>query len=376
MTKKNIISTIDLRQNNKNRIYLYIYNTDTAVTKQNLSLNLNLSLPTITSILKELRDGNLIIPSQKTPSTGGRKANTITINKAAKFSVGIQITDNRIIFLIVDLKLNILVSWKMEIIFKNTEHYYATISQQLETVLTTHNLDRGMLLGIGITIPGIIHQETNFVEFAPTLNIHNKSLEGIKKIFPYPIFILNDADASGFAEQYARPNMKNMAYLSLDHGVGGAIILNGTTYLGNNNYSAEFGHLCIVPNGKQCKCGKCGCLEAYCSTSVLSDDLSISIDEFFEHLKRHDKKICARWEEYLNFLVHGIVNIQGILDCPIVIGGQLAPFMDEYLPYLIQKIDTVTSFESKNDIFTSKYDSKNACIGAALYFVDNYIKTC
>ena len=55
----------------------------------------------------------------------------------------------------------------------------------------------------------------------------------------------NDATCGGFAEWFMRGNQANMAYLSLENGVGGAVMVGGTVYTGDNLRSGEFGHMCV-----------------------------------------------------------------------------------------------------------------------------------
>ena len=63
----------------------------------------------------------------------------------------------------------------------------------------------------------------------------------------------------------------NAVYLSLSNTVGGSICFGGQQYPGDNFKSGEFGHMVIEKNGRQCYCGKQGCMDAYCSALVLQE---------------------------------------------------------------------------------------------------------
>ena len=106
--------------------------------------------------------------------------------------------------------------------------------------------------------------------------------------------------------------MAPMAYLFLENGVGGAAFLGGTPYEGLNGRSGEFGHMCIEPDGLKCRCGKRGCLEAYCSTSRISNDLGITLDTFFEELENKNAEYEKLWEDVLRHLAVGINNIHAL----------------------------------------------------------------
>jgi glucokinase len=45
--------------------------------------------------------------------------------------------------------------------------------------------------------------------------------------------------------------------------MGSCFFSNGIVHLGNDGFAGEIGHTCFIPNGRQCGCGKRGCLEAY-----------------------------------------------------------------------------------------------------------------
>ena len=57
--------------------------------------------------------------------------------------------------------------------------------------------------------------------------------------------------------------MRDFIVVSLGHGVGSSIFSNGQAYLGADGFAGEVGHTCVIPGGRQCGCGKLGCLEAY-----------------------------------------------------------------------------------------------------------------
>ena len=79
------------------------------------------------------------------------------------------------------------------------------------------------------------------------------------------VALANDAHAMALGEQTfgAAHGMRDFAVISLGHGMGSCFFSNGIVHLGNDGFAGEIGHTCFVPNGRQCGCGKRGCLEAY-----------------------------------------------------------------------------------------------------------------
>ena len=75
----------------------------------------------------------------------------------------------------------------------------------------------------------------------------------------------NDAHVSALGEYTFRcaHGMKNFIILSLGVGIGSCFFTAGDDHIGHNGYAGEFGHTCVVKNGRACGCGHTGCLESY-----------------------------------------------------------------------------------------------------------------
>ncbi len=370
-----INTTLDLRENNRRRIYNYVYDSPAPVTKQEIAGALNLSLPTVSGNLAEFLEGGLLTYSGTLASTGGRKPRAIALVPDARFAVGIAIMDDAVRLCAVDLKAQELAYQKVKQPFSNEKSYYQNLADQLEQFLDEHALDRNRLLGVGITLPGIVEKDRDIVTFAPTLGLHNEKLQTNLECFPYEVDVENDANASGFAEWWCRTDAKNIVYLSVERGVGGAILLDGRTYSGDHNHSGEFGHACIVPDGRPCRCGKRGCFEAYCSTSRLSDDLGITLDEFFDMLQAGNEQISLTWNRYLKQLARGIANIRVVFDCDIVVGGALASHIGPHLEELRREVEALSVVKTGGDFLRiSRFKSHSTCVGVALHFVSKFTK--
>ena len=338
-----------VRKGNRKRVFRYIYDAQSPVTKQSIAQTLSLSLPTVSASLSELMEEGLLTYSGTFASTGGRKPRAITVAADARFSVGIQIKEDQAII----SRAQELASHTVLRTFADSDEYYAHLAQSLETFLDQHALPREKLLGVGIALPGIVQWEEELA---------------------VPIVVQNDANASGFAESWGRPGQEAMVFLVLEKGVGGAILMGGQSYTGDHNRSGELGHLCVVPNGRRCRCGRQGCFEAYCSTARLSDDLGVTLEDFFHRLRRQDETACRVWEEYLFHLAQGIVNIQVMMDCDVVIGGVLTDYLEPYLPQLREEVSRLSSFGADNRILLSRYHTHSVCAGAALHFIDLFLQ--
>lgn len=365
------------RRLTRNRIFKYIYESESPTTKQAIAADLSLSLPTVHQNLTELFDAGLICYSGVQPSTGGRRAKGIVINQGIRFSVGISINENSLSFVAADLLLK-------EIAYKKTAKFIISeikdfglfIANSLEEFLDENKLDRELLLGVGIAIPAIINISNQEIVMAPTLDLQSTSLKMLTQHIPYDTFIENDATSAGFAEWFVWPANGNMAYISLENGVGGALFVNGVPYYGDNHRSAEFGHICIVPDGLRCKCGKQGCFETYCSSKRISDDLGITVDEFFNGVAGGDERYKHLLNDILKHLSVAVNNIRMSMDCNIVIGGAMSQYLEPYIPQLQNFVAFNNTFESNADfVQLSHYPKRAVPLGVALHFIKNFIES-
>ncbi len=355
-------------------MFKFIYEAEKPVTKQDISVGLGLSLPTVSQNLSELLEEKKIEYCGTNLSTGGRKPRAIRVVGDAKIAVGISLTAEKISFAAIDLNINEVAYDSVKLHFTEDERFYKKVAELLEKFIDDNRLDRKSMLGVGITVPGIIFQGEDLVKFAPTLSSYKIKVGALKALIPYPSVIQNDANASGFAEWWSNSGKGNMVYLFLERGVGGSILMRGEGYLGDNGRSGEFGHMCIVPDGRRCSCGQLGCFEAYCSTSVITDVFGLTLEEFFARVGNKEGKYVAAWEEYLRNLSRGISNIRAILDCEIVVGGVLSPYMEPYLDQLRDMVSELNFYENSGSfVRLCRYKTKSTSVGVALYFISDYI---
>ena len=373
--KRTTSTTTDLKWINRNKVYQYIYGND-KVAKQDLVRDLGLSLPTISQNLTELFDMGLLRYAGKFESSGGRKPKKISIIPDARMVIGVEIKMEHINILAIDLKGNIRPSERLDHHFEVSERYGIFLAEEIENYIRKKAINPEIILGVGISIPGVLSEDKKNLINAPTLKARHVPIEAITKYISHKIFIENDANAGGFAELHSRKDLEALAFLSVSEGVGGSFVYNGVLYRGMNNRGAEFGHVTVVNDGKQCACGKLGCLEAYISTSVLAYGKDGQVDTFFEKLKEADVGCKVIWEEYLSFLCMGVNNIRTVFDCDVILGGTLARYVEDYFEDIKNRLSRINVFDNNADyLHLSNYTSNASAIGTALHFADEFIKT-
>ena len=124
--------------------------------------------------------------------------------------------------------------------------------------------------GMGVGAPnGKFYNGT--IEFAP--NLPWKGISPLAAMFEdklgIPTALTNDANAAAIGEMTygAARGMKDFIMITLGTGVGSGIVINGQLVYGHDGFAGELGHVIVDRNGRQCNCGRKGCLETYCSAT-------------------------------------------------------------------------------------------------------------
>lgn len=147
--------------------------------------------------------------------------------------------------------------------------YIQNISRLLNTELSAHT--DWQLMGIGIGAPNAnYHRGT--IEEAPNLawkgTVH--FCEKLAAYFPNVVIaITNDANAAAIGEMIygAAKGLRNFVVITLGTGLGSGIVVDGNLVYGHDGFAGEVGHTTVFLDGRECGCGKRGCLETYASAT-------------------------------------------------------------------------------------------------------------
>lgn len=126
------------------------------------------------------------------------------------------------------------------------------------------------IAGIGIGAPNANYY-TGTVEHPPNLGWKGVTpfVALVKRRFDVPVVITNDANAAALGELRfgAARGMRDVIMITLGTGLGSGIIANGELVYGVDGFAGEIGHVTVDPDGRECGCGRRGCLETYASAT-------------------------------------------------------------------------------------------------------------
>lgn len=371
MSGKKMISS-EIKRFNRSNIYQQFLCHE-ALTKQNLVSNLQLCLPTVAKNIDELVADGLVRESGSQGHTGGRRAVTYSLIKDAKVALGIDVTMNHVTVVAVDLTGAIIASERHRKRFEPTEEYYAYVGSTLEELIRSAGLKEEQILGVGIGLPALVDKDRKSIFYSKVINLSKTTSDDFSRFIPYKIALFNDAKAAAFTEIWLNRKKKNTFYILLSNNVGGAIVIDGSIYSGDNQQSGEVGHITLVPGGRKCYCGQLGCVDPYLAATNLSDLTDGNLQEFFERLRAGERELEKTWDSYLDYLASTVNIVHSLMDCDIILGGYVGEYIDVYMDELRRRTAKLYTFSNDTGYLkTCAYKKESIAAGAALEFIARF----
>lgn len=194
----------------------------------------------------------------------------------------------------------------------------------------------------------------------------------------------NDVNCAAIGEMWkgAAAGRNTLFCMTIGTGIGGAIIIDGKLYKGTGGFAGEIGHTIINEHGEKCNCGKQGCYERYASTSsfirnyIKSSGVKDQIDgiEIMRKVNENDSTAIRTYDEFLDHIVTGLVNVTHLLDPGlIVIGGGISEQGEPFFNELNKKFKeaVLESYASYTKIVKAELGNDAGLLGAAYIFYNN-----
>ncbi|MHB1683920.1 MAG: ROK family protein [Bacilli bacterium] len=349
-----------------------------------------LNKATVSYLVDELIQEQLVQEIGYGSSSGGRKPVLLKFNANAAYAIGIDIQITHMT--------TVVSNTRGEVVYRQTKtlaiHEQASQYQErlVEMILVeaaaaikaTPSSPHG-LAGIGVALPGIVNFSTGIVYHLPNINVSNWNLRAVlSQHFKVPVFIDNDANCGAWCElQQRNLRVRNLVHINAGVGIGVGVIVNGQLYRGKDGLAGEFGHMTIAAIGLQCSCGNYGCWEEYASERSLlryireaggkTPEASSGWSEVEQILyeAQHDNRAYIRAFHTLGeYLGVGIANIlNGLNPEQVTIGGMLSRAATFILPEIERVLQHRAILLNKSTPITIA-NANSVAIGAAEIVID------
>lgn len=255
----------DLRHDSRFSLLRAIYASDTA-SRQDLVNETGLSFATVSNLIKELLAAGIILEASREESNGGRPRGLLRLATDRGLLVGVDASETYVHVDVFDLAMHP-VSRHQHAITEDTtdpEQVMAEIARGVRTALRQHpGVD---VLGVGVSLPGQVQPDVGVSLFAPNWGWQNiPAQELLQRRLKRPVHVDNPLKAATVAELWFGHGRQvaDLVTVNLGTGIGAGIAYEGRLMRGVSNNAGEWGHTLFVHDGRQCRCGRRGCLEAY-----------------------------------------------------------------------------------------------------------------
>jgi glucokinase len=199
--------------------------------------------------------------------------NMETVDKIKTRVVGVDIREVKTTYAVVDIRGEIIaMDYFMTMDYPDVSDYVSALSEKI-IMLVEENGGYEMIRSVGMSAPSG-NFRTGCIE-----NAANMPWKGVIPLaamlrdrLGLAVALANDAHVTALGEKAfgSAHGLKDFVVVSISHGgLGSCIFMDGKPHLGVNGFAGEVGHSCVQVGGRECGCGRRGCLETYCSDKGL-----------------------------------------------------------------------------------------------------------
>jgi N-acetylglucosamine repressor len=265
------------REKKKILYLLYKYAT---LSGPAISKRIGVSLPTVISLLNDLIELKYVESCGTGESRGGRKPAVFRLIDGSIYIIACEIERYKgkiIIYNSHNKPVTSLVKFETSI---DDNMLVDKIHEHARQLIDENGIDENRILGVGITMPGLIDEEEGI-----NFTIKDKAFSNVKQRleqkFNKLVYVNNDARMQAYGEYNfgAAKGYNNSIIVTWSWGVGLGVIIDGRLYNGSTGFAGELSHIQLVENGNLCICGKRGCLETVTSAYVIVQEAIKGINE-------------------------------------------------------------------------------------------------
>ncbi|MBT2678729.1 ROK family transcriptional regulator [Bacillus sp. ISL-35] len=350
------------------------------ISRAQIAKETSLTPPTVSSIVKELIDQDLVRESTLGHSSGGRKPTMLHINAGAFYVIGIDAGPERVEGILSDLTGKV-IHRTSNLLEKplTSEQFLYRLKDIINKILGISNINEEKIIGIGIAMHGVVDVETGTSLVAPILKLRNIPIKEIlEKEFNLTVKVENDARAMALGESWfgGHSDVDSMVTVNVGRGVGAGVVMNGRLYHGAQGIAGELGHMTIDMNGEVCECGNRGCLQTLVSGEAIADRASKQIEgipkkstgkDIFKLAEQGDEKCIGLLQETGKILGIGMTNLIHLVNPgKIVLGGGVMKSERFIMPVLLETIHqrALTEEARETEILVTRLGDDATLLGA------------
>jgi predicted NBD/HSP70 family sugar kinase len=229
----------------------------------------HLTRTTVSDLVMELQEQGLVKEIGYGQSIGGRSPILLSIVDDSRHLISIDLAEDEITGALVNLRNEVITTSSLPVKSRGGGEALTLVYELVDRLI--YSTDKPVL-GIGIGTPGLVDTNNGVVLRAVNLDWRYLPLSSLlRERYSVPVYIANDSQLAALAQFMFGRNQQNnhLVVIKVGYGVGAGVILNGRLFQGDGFGAGEIGHISVVENGRQCRCGNFGCLETIVSSPAL-----------------------------------------------------------------------------------------------------------
>ncbi|WP_027108553.1 ROK family transcriptional regulator [Lacticigenium naphthae] len=378
--------TFEMMKLANKRLILNSIRLNGPISRAKIAKQTKITPPTVSKIVKELIEEELVKESHLGESEGGRKPTLLLLKEDGYFVVSVDASSTHLRVMISNLVGEILI--KKEISQSSSlskEKFLKELVKKIREIIKTSAVDSEKILGIGVAMHGVVDIEQGTCLFSSDSGLKNIPIkESLEKELNLPVMVENNSRAMALGEFWFGKNKKGDSFsvINIGRGVGSGIITDGTLSRGAHDTAGEIGHTTISMHGRQCGCGNKGCLETYITgegivktarEEIENIPSDISPEKIYQLAKQGETEYIQVLEKVGEYIGVGIVNYIHTVDPEVIVLGGGVLKSQEFLMPIIKKTITEKALTDKLkkgiNLYVSDLGENMTLLGASVLFL-------
>ena len=243
------------------------------IARYEIARETGLTPSTVSVIVAELLENNVIKEVGHGESSGGRRPILLELNPTAAYVLAVRIQRGEAVIAIFDLNQEILGERYCQFNTDLPEQVVEAVGQSFEELVSELKISPQKVLWCGVASPGLVSSHTGVVERSSNLGWINIPLSTMltERLGGIPVNVENISNAAALAEkEYGLARGRDhVVFINLSVGIGAGIVAGGDIYGGLKGFAGEIGHVHVLDDGPLCTCGQRGCFEAVCGLRAI-----------------------------------------------------------------------------------------------------------
>lgn len=342
------------------------------VSRVELAKKTSLTKPTISNIVNELKEEGLINERELGVSSGGRRPIMLELAASDRFVIGIDATQRKLHGVVTNIHGELLdEAWHDERFDTNEEFIDAIVA----LYITLNDRTKGDVIGLGVSVHGMVEAGDGVVLFAPRFHLHDIPLKcELEKRLGQHVFVENDVRTLALGELYFGEaiGIEEFFYVYAGYGIGGAYVHAGELIDGKHHIAGEIGHMRIMLDGPICSCGNRGCLEAVAGERAILNEArqlahDLTLDDLRESVQSNQdvQKLYERAGEYIGIATLNMIHL--LNPGRILLGGPLFNYAPDVVTNIQERVaQTALTLDARQtDIRVAPWNVSQGALGAA-----------